>query len=34
LHAITSTRLQCSTEPFVHRPLSSTIEVVPEDDDA
>ena len=34
LHAITSTRLQCSTETAVHRPFSSAIEVVTEDDDA
>jgi hypothetical protein len=33
LHAITSTRLQCSRESPIHRPLSSAIEVIPEDDD-
>ena len=30
---ITSTRLQCFSETLVHRPLSSAIEVIPEDDD-
>ena len=33
LHAITFTRLQCSSESPIHRPLSSVIEVIPEDDD-